>query len=138
MDLKSIVPEIVEEVVKALREQLKDGPLADEIAESVWSRIQSRMAAAPAAAAPVAPAPVSPAVVQAAEPAKAAKPEAPAQKDEVPEDHLAVIFAALATVFGKPVKIRDIAIVQPGHTNLWGTQGRISIQRSHLRFSQDW
>ncbi|MFN3685087.1 MAG: hypothetical protein ACK41F_14300 [Fimbriimonadaceae bacterium] len=136
MDLKSIVPEIVEEVVKALREQLKDGPLADEIAESVWSRIQTRMGAAPAgAAAPAAP---SPAAVQAPEPEKADRPEAPAPKDEVPEEHLAVIFAALATVFGKPVKIRDIAIVQPGHTNLWGTQGRISIQRSHLRFSQDW
>ncbi|MEJ5170960.1 MAG: hypothetical protein WHU10_08230 [Fimbriimonadales bacterium] len=133
MDLKSIVPEIVEEVVRALREQLKDGPLADEIAESVWSRIQARMG--PAQAAPAAAA--AAAVAEAPKPAEA-KADARAQKDEVPEEHLAVIFAALATVFGKPVRIRDIAIVQPGHTNLWGTQGRISIQRSHLRFSQDW
>jgi len=68
-------------------------------------------------------------------PAADAKSEAP--KEEISDEHLAVIIAAVASVVGKKARIKDIVVVNPNH-NPWGVQGRLLVQQSHSRYTRQW
>ena len=58
--------------------------------------------------------------------------------DEIPDDLLPVLIAAAATAIGKPVRVKDVVLVHTEKPNVWGTQGRIVIQRSHDTGSHQW
>jgi hypothetical protein len=108
------------------------------------------VASAPVPALTPAPAPAvepkaEPKPEPAPEPVKAAEPPvAPKAKSdlavdsEIPDDLLPVLIAAAATAIGKPVRLKDVVLVRTEKPNVWGTQGRIVIQRSHNTASQQW
>ncbi len=78
-----------------------------------------QQAAAVAAPAPVpAPAPV------------AAKEAAVKEEEEIPEEVLMVLSAAVAAFLGKRARVRAVRVVRPG-LSAWAQQGRVSIQASH-------
>jgi hypothetical protein len=103
-----------------------------------------------ASAAPPAPAPgsteptekvesVVPAVAVVEEPVVVPKAKSDLDHgDEIPEDLLPVLIAAAATAIGKPVRVKDVVLVHAEKPNVWGTQGRIVIQRSHDTGSHQW
>lgn len=128
MDSKSIPPDLAAEIARLIGEQLKSDQLVEQLADAVLKKLEGRVPGPKPASEPV----------PTAQPPKPKPVASPPPAPEIPEHHLALIFAAVATVVGKPIKIRDIAIVAPSSYNTWGTQGRISIQRSHVRLSQEW
>lgn len=79
-------------------------------------RLEAAQPNAPAAAAPAVP-----------EPKKEAAPEP--VKQEITEDELIAISAALGAYLGVRVRIKQIRLV---HTDAWAQQGRVSIQASHI------
>jgi hypothetical protein len=92
--------------------------------------------------APVVVAPPEP-VIEKVEKEKTPEPvvEAKQKSDlsgSIPDAILPILIAAAATAVGKPVRIKDVVLVQTEKPNVWGTQGRIVIQRSHDTSSQQW
>ncbi len=59
--------------------------------------------------------------------------ESPAEpvpvKEEITEEEMIAISAALAAYLGVRVRIRQIRLI---HTDAWAQQGRVSIQASHI------
>lgn len=58
----------------------------------------------------------------------AAAPPAPPAREEISEETLAVISAAIASFLGVKAKIRQIRLVG---REAWAQQGRVSIMASH-------
>lgn len=69
--------------------------------------------------------PPAPAPMPAAEPAPA-----PAAPDGIDPHHLVTIAAAVATVVGRPHRLRHVVPVGQ-HGDGWVTEGRVSIMTSH-------
>jgi hypothetical protein len=98
------------------------------------------------------PAPQPAPVVEAkAEPVEAPQPVAVADAEvvpkaksdldlgnAVPDELIPILIAAAATAIGKPVRVKDVVLVQTEKPNVWGTQGRIVIQRSHNTSNHQW
>jgi methylmalonyl-CoA carboxyltransferase large subunit len=57
-------------------------------------------------------------------------PAAP-EPQEISEEVLVVIAAAVAAFMGKKARIRHTRLVQPSEANAWAQQGRVFVQASH-------
>jgi methylmalonyl-CoA carboxyltransferase large subunit len=80
-----------------------------------------------------APAPAPPqqaAAVAAPAPVPAPAPVAAKEEEEIPEEVLMVLSAAVAAFLGKRARVRAVRVVRPG-LSAWAQQGRVSIQASH-------
>ncbi|MBL8233241.1 MAG: hypothetical protein JNL98_32380 [Bryobacterales bacterium] len=117
------------------------GALRDQIA-SLSERVlalegASRGAPSPAPSPAAAPAPPASAQTAATPPnaealppqAEVPKPAPVPPKEEIDEELLLVISAAIAAFLGKRPRIRQIRLL---HTGAWAQQGRVSIQASHV------
>lgn len=83
--------------------------------------------------------PPAPAVAVVEEPVVVPKAKSDlVQGDEIPDELLPILIAAAATAIGKPVRVKDVVLVNAEKPNVWGTQGRIVIQRSHDTGSHQW
>ncbi|HWR35293.1 MAG TPA: hypothetical protein VN622_05425 [Clostridia bacterium] len=51
--------------------------------------------------------------------------------NEVTEETLVVIAAAVAAFLGKRVRVRQAKLIQPAGTSAWAQQGRVYVQASH-------
>jgi methylmalonyl-CoA carboxyltransferase 12S subunit len=69
-----------------------------------------------------------PAVKAAAEPAPPAAAPAPEPPEEITEEELTAISAAVAAYLGVRAHIRQVRLIGSGR---WAQEGRVSIQASH-------
>ena len=106
-------------------------PLAAPLVPAVIAEPKAEEAPEPAMAAV--------AVVAAEEPEVVPKAKSELDHSEdIAEELLPVLIAAAATAIGKPVRVKDVVLVHTEKPNVWGTQGRIVIQRSHDTSSHQW
>jgi hypothetical protein len=114
-----------------------------------FAKLKESVTATPAPAPVLVAAPVvapQPVVVEETKPVEAPTeaevvPKAKSELDlgnAVPDDLIPILIAAAATAIGKPVRVKDVVLVQTEKPNVWGTQGRIVIQRSHNTSSHQW
>ena len=114
----------------------------------VVSLVRLMARAEPAAATAPVPAPLKDLTPEPAKAAVAVEVQEPAvipkakgdlvKDDEIPDELLPVLIAAAATAIGKPVRVKDVVLVRTEKPNVWGTQGRIVIQRSHDTATHQW
>ncbi len=64
-------------------------------------------------------------------PATAAPVKVEPPKQEIPDDVLVIIAAAVCAFLGKKARIRQTRLVQPFEANAWAQQGRVFVQASH-------
>ena len=115
--MKETIPSELSSVLEEIRTQLAE--LAARVA-----RIERAESGAPATGAPVNGA-VEAAPKAPEKPAELPQPEVP---EEITEEELLAISAAIAAYLGVRAHIRQIRLISSG---AWAQEGRVSIQASH-------
>ena len=96
---------------------VKMNPLIKDLQKQI-AALEARIAQLEHPAKPAAPAPV----------AAAKPPEAPPVQEQISEETMLLIAAAVAAYLGERAHIRVVRLA-PSHA--WAQQGRVSIQASH-------